>query len=425
MTTEFRRKASADATLAYVGAAYLLLTLIDVYLSRQLGGRYTLLFAHALGMAWLLRAPSKQAPAFLLFAAGASLGVEAVLGQPDWRGYGAIAVGLLEMQLGAVLLRRHVEAAPFAPSLPALARLFMLGCVIPPLLAVAVGAALGPVGGGFFYQGGRSTRYLAEVIGAAAMLPLAMSMLYGAPRAVAERAGLAFAGAMLFLFATCFVALNFLSFPVVVIQMPLLLIALRMGFMQTAALVWLTVLLVETLLATGMLIPPSVFLLWRGADLYMPLFAILAPPLLLAASTAGHRRSESGRQDAELALARNHERLQSIIDHMPAMIGYWDRSLRNGFGNRAYLEWFGLTPVQMLGKHIREVIGEQRYALNLPYIKQALAGETPMFERVITDASGVTRDCLASYVPDIADGQVQGFYAFVTDISQLKRAQRN
>lgn len=27
--------------------------------------------------------------------------------------------------------------------------------------------------------------------------------------------------------------------------------------------------------------------------------------------------------------------LQSILDNMPSMIGYWDNNLRNGFGNHA------------------------------------------------------------------------------------------
>jgi PAS domain-containing protein len=43
--------------------------------------------------------------------------------------------------------------------------------------------------------------------------------------------------------------------------------------------------------------------------------------------------------------------------------------LRNRFANHAYRDWFGIDPATIPGKHIREVIGEERYRLNLPYIE--------------------------------------------------------
>jgi PAS domain S-box-containing protein len=104
-----------------------------------------------------------------------------------------------------------------------------------------------------------------------------------------------------------------------------------------------------------------------------------------------------------------------VLDRMPAMVGYWDRDLRNRFANRDYSSWFGLTPKDILGKHIREVIGEERFKLNLPYIQGALGGRPQHFERTITDPSGRVRTALAHYVPDVDQGRVVGFYAFVAD----------
>ena len=122
---------------------------------------------------------------------------------------------------------------------------------------------------------------------------------------------------------------------------------------------------------------------------------------------------------------RQHERdLRSILDHMPAMIGYWDRDLRNRFGNHAYHTWFGIDPARMPGMHIREVIGAERYRLNLPYIEGALRGEPQLFERAIPAPDGSeVRHSLAHYIPDILDGEVQGFYVLVTDITAVKEAE--
>lgn len=117
----------------------------------------------------------------------------------------------------------------------------------------------------------------------------------------------------------------------------------------------------------------------------------------------------------------SYARLQALLDKLPAMVGYWDTQQRNRFGNQAYVEWFGFTPEQMLGRHIREILGERIYALNLPYIEAALRGEPQHFEREIVDTQGVTRHSQADYIPDEEDGVVQGFFVLVSDVTPHKR----
>lgn len=131
------------------------------------------------------------------------------------------------------------------------------------------------------------------------------------------------------------------------------------------------------------------------------------------------------RKKMEELLRQREDDLRNVLDNMPAMIGYWDRNFRNRFGNRAYIEWFDIDPADMPGKHIREIIGEERYVLNLPYMEAALRGEMQVFERAIPtpDGSGV-RYSQASYIPDIHDGTARGFYVLVTDITKVKEAER-
>lgn len=129
--------------------------------------------------------------------------------------------------------------------------------------------------------------------------------------------------------------------------------------------------------------------------------------------------------DARMQPLSSPERdLQAILDNLPSMVGYWGRDLRNRFGNHAYSTWFGIDPETMAGKHIREVIGEERYRLNLPYIEAALRGEAQQFERAIPSPDGtMVRHSLANYIPDIVDGEVIGFYVLVTDITAAKQAE--
>jgi len=132
----------------------------------------------------------------------------------------------------------------------------------------------------------------------------------------------------------------------------------------------------------------------------------------------------SDRKLADKLLQQRERDLKSILDNMPAMIGYWDRDLRCRFGNHAYHDWFGIEPGIMPGKHIREVIGEERYLLNLPYIEGALRGEPQFFERSIPAPDGSEiRYSQASYIPDVHQGEILGFYVLVVDISRAKAAE--
>lgn len=114
-------------------------------------------------------------------------------------------------------------------------------------------------------------------------------------------------------------------------------------------------------------------------------------------------------------------RLQVLLDELPALVGYWDKDARNRYGNRAYLDWFGVSPAQMVGRHIAEVIGPQLYALNKPYVDAALAGQAQTFDRTIVDPRGERHHTQAHYIPDCVDGVVRGFFALVSDITDLKQ----
>jgi PAS domain S-box-containing protein len=128
--------------------------------------------------------------------------------------------------------------------------------------------------------------------------------------------------------------------------------------------------------------------------------------------------------DTDQQLRQRERDLRSILDNIPSMVGYWDKNLCNRFGNHAYRTWFGIEPEQMSGKHIRDVIGEERYAQNLPYMEAVLRGERQVFERAIPVPGGDGfRYSLSHYIPDIVDGETLGFYALVNDITPIKEGE--
>jgi PAS domain S-box-containing protein len=114
--------------------------------------------------------------------------------------------------------------------------------------------------------------------------------------------------------------------------------------------------------------------------------------------------------------------IHKILDALPAMVSYWDRGLRNRMANEAHVEFFGKSPQEMRGIHISEVLGPEVYEKSLPFIEGALRGERQVFDREVRTPSGEIRYTEASYVPDVdPDGEVRGFFALVTDITERRR----
>lgn len=127
------------------------------------------------------------------------------------------------------------------------------------------------------------------------------------------------------------------------------------------------------------------------------------------------------RQQVSGQLQEAERDMRTIMDNLPSMVGYWDARLRNRFANNAYLDWFGMGPEQLRGKHISELLGAELYTNNRPYLEQALLGHAQMFERTIIDPTGTARHGITSYTPDFDGEVVRGIFVQVTDITERKR----
>jgi diguanylate cyclase (GGDEF)-like protein/PAS domain S-box-containing protein len=113
--------------------------------------------------------------------------------------------------------------------------------------------------------------------------------------------------------------------------------------------------------------------------------------------------------------------LLDLVDHLDAMLAYWDGDQVCRFANVAYKEWFGKGREELLGTTLKDLLGPL-YEKNLPHIEAAYRGERQVFERAIPrpDGSGV-RHSLATYIPRIVDGQVLGIFVHVADVEPIKK----
>ncbi|MCP2045417.1 PAS domain-containing protein [Pontibacter sp. HSC-36F09] len=144
------------------------------------------------------------------------------------------------------------------------------------------------------------------------------------------------------------------------------------------------------------------------------------------------RRDEKGAIDGVLVFAhdvteqvksrqkveQSAERLRLITDSLPVLIGYLDKEEKYRFTNKAYESWFPLKADDLLGRAVRDVVGEKAYSGVKQYIDRALAGERLDFESRMPYREDFVKYIHTSYVPDIRDGEVAGFYTLVHDVTE-------
>jgi len=120
-------------------------------------------------------------------------------------------------------------------------------------------------------------------------------------------------------------------------------------------------------------------------------------------------------------LADSQHQLQLMADSLPALISYIDPQQRYRFNNKAYEEWFGQSPNEILGRPVREVLGDNGYERTHGRMEAALLGARQSFEYELTSKSG-TRQISATYIPDFGEQeQVKGVFVLGIDITERKK----
>ena len=110
--------------------------------------------------------------------------------------------------------------------------------------------------------------------------------------------------------------------------------------------------------------------------------------------------------------------------NMPVMSVAYDENLRCLFASRRFAESFSLTPGSVVGKHLREIIGEGPFQEVKPYFDRVLEGHQATYKRTRILDSGERRYLEVELVPDLGqDGRARGLLAVVTDVTERHRAE--
>jgi len=124
------------------------------------------------------------------------------------------------------------------------------------------------------------------------------------------------------------------------------------------------------------------------------------------------------------ALRLSEERLRLITDTVPALISYVDADEIYRYSNKGYAEWFGYTKETVLGRSVREVMGDEVYTDISAHIRQGLKGQRVSYEYAMHQPGGRVMHARSELVPELGlDGSVAGCFVLSFNITDLKNAQ--
>jgi PAS domain S-box-containing protein len=114
--------------------------------------------------------------------------------------------------------------------------------------------------------------------------------------------------------------------------------------------------------------------------------------------------------------------LQHVTDNAAIMVAQCGRDLRYKFANKTFARFLGRPLNDILGKPIQEILEPETLTTIEPYIDRVLRGERVEYEAEMAFAGAGRRFVRGEYVPDYdRDGNVTGWIAAITDITERKR----
>lgn len=135
-------------------------------------------------------------------------------------------------------------------------------------------------------------------------------------------------------------------------------------------------------------------------------------------------RDITDRKRAEQALREGARELRLFADNVPAMTAAFDGNLRLIFVNKRYMEFFGKGKDNLLGKHLRQVVGEHAYREIEGDFLRALEGHPVTYQRAGRLQNNEMGYLQIKLMPNIGEnGKVLGCFAVTTDITEHKQVE--
>jgi PAS domain S-box-containing protein len=127
---------------------------------------------------------------------------------------------------------------------------------------------------------------------------------------------------------------------------------------------------------------------------------------------------------AEATVQESEGRLRAVTDAIPFLISYLDSDQIFRFINKPYEAWFERPLSEIVGRHVRDVMGPAMYEARRPFIERALAGESLSYEAEFPRSDGTVQTEIVHVPHRDQAGRTLGLYTVVMDVTARKLAEK-
>ncbi len=135
-------------------------------------------------------------------------------------------------------------------------------------------------------------------------------------------------------------------------------------------------------------------------------------------------RDITERKEADRALLHREREFRALADNVPALFAYIGKDLRYRFVNKAYQGMLQPPVDDIVGQHVKDIVGPEAWEIIRPRIEAALRGETVKFEVQLPVSRGQPRWFNATYVPNYDGTELDGIFVLVLEITERKEAEQ-
>jgi PAS domain S-box-containing protein len=394
-------------------ALFAVLALAAIELSRQPGAVATVWFANAVGMAFVATALPRRAPGLLAAVAAGNLLANLAAGDSVALSSGFAVANAVEVGLGGWLIRRTGAGRAMSASPYSFIAMLVAGAVVPQWAGATIGAAtlhgLGYASFGHVWP----AWYVGDVLGAVAVLPVALTLRQlGASAAARQLLTLPVAACALLVAGVTLVAAAALPYPFVFASLTVIAGALLLTPLGSYAMCALLAATFTIAVDFALLLPSASALAGEQLLIFLPALLSILPALLLTVVQEQQRQATRS--------------LAALTSAAEDMMVFFDLQGRVRVVNRAWERRWQRDAKDVIGRDVLDIVPpEQRLPEMAGRVARALAGETVLTRIEQNFPLLGARSIEIAYQPAFdASGQALGVVFTGHDVTELLAAQR-
>lgn len=145
------------------------------------------------------------------------------------------------------------------------------------------------------------------------------------------------------------------------------------------------------------------------------------PAIIERAINTSKEKSSVNEEDIQ----KTNGALTQIADNIPVFVSVVNKDLEYIFVNREYEIFFKLNRREIIGRKVRDIVGNAAFERAYPNIIKALNGQTHTFENHLLNKEGEDRIIKTTYTPYYRDNAISGLIILVIDITEQKQAEES